>query len=72
MRDQHNPNCPSPFEVRTCGSAFMVDPKEPRNFVSYGKTLEEAMESAVIKIENEERRKYVRREQEPFARIVWA
>lgn len=69
---RYNPNCPSRFEVRTCGGAFMVDARESRNFVSYGKTLEEAMINAASKIEHNENCKRVRRAEESIADLVWA
>jgi hypothetical protein len=69
---RHNPNCPSPFEVRTCGGAFMIAPNEPRNFISYGRTLDEAMAKARAKIEDAERRKALRRIEEKLAGVVWA
>lgn len=69
---RHNPNCPSPFEVRTGGGAFMVDAREPRNLVSYGKTLDEAMARAAEKIADVERRKQVQRVEERLAGLVWA
>lgn len=69
---RHNPNCPSPFEVRTSGGAFMVDAHERRNLVSYGKTLEEAMSRASDLIEATERRKVARRIEEKFCGLVWA
>lgn len=69
---RHNPNCPSRFEVRTSGGAFMVDPKEPRNFVSHGRTLDEAMANAATKIADHETRKKLRRIEDAHAGLVWA
>jgi hypothetical protein len=47
---RHNPNCPMPFEVRTCGTAGFVTDTEPRNFVGYGKTADEAAAKVIEKI----------------------
>ncbi len=69
---RHNPNCPSPFEVRTGGDAFMVAADERRNFVSYGKTLEDAMAAASERIDDHEQLKRVKRAQEPFIGLVCA
>jgi hypothetical protein len=69
---RYNPNCASRFEVRTCGDAFMVDAGERRNFVSYGKSLEEAMAKAAAKIEHSERCKRVLRAERSIAGLVWA
>lgn len=69
---RHNPNCPSPYEVRTCGGAFMVDAREARNFVSHGVTLDEAMLRAAGKIEDAQRRKQQQKDEAPFRCLIWA
>lgn len=53
---RHNPNCPSPFEVRVCGGSAMIDHLPTRamfgmpatkNIVGYGKTADEAAKSVL-------------------------
>lgn len=47
---QHNPNCPSPFLVRLCGSSIVIDykpPGETADVLGYGKTFGEAAKSAL-------------------------
>ncbi len=48
---RHNPNCPSPFCVVTCGDVFSIERHNPRNLYSYGKSLEEAAANALKAIE---------------------
>lgn len=55
---RHNPNCPSPFEIRTGGGEALIDHLPvglTRNLVSYGKTLDEAAERAIAAIEKYDR-----------------
>lgn len=55
---RHNPNCPSPFCIVTCGATSFVERGyDKRNLHSFGKTFDEAARNAVAAIRAFERRK---------------
>lgn len=45
---RYNPNCPSPYEVRTGGRAGLVEAHNPKNLVTHGLTLEQAVSNMVL------------------------
>lgn len=59
---RHNPNCPSPYEVRTAGRAGLVEPHNPKNLVTHGLTLEQAVEHMVAALAMERAEKKRARE----------
>lgn len=80
---RHNPNCPSPFCVVTCGDAATIERHQPRNLYSYGKTLDEAASNALKAIERRRsernaefesmvRESYRRAAESKVCGVVWA
>jgi hypothetical protein len=48
---RHNPNCPSPYEVRMCGRKAGRINYDQGDLIGYGKTLAEALENVLAKRE---------------------
>lgn len=74
---RHNPNCPSPFLIVTCGDGGRIGSQG--NLFSYGKTLDEAASAALAAIDAHENHKSnlirLRFVDEAFRRVrgvVWA
>lgn len=75
---RHNPNCPSPFQVVTCGDAGMIfGPRDMAhhrklNIITYGKTLNEAVKAMLAEIEYRNRCQHIRVIEREHRGLVWA
>lgn len=78
---RHNPNCPSPFLIVTCGDGGAIG--RPGNLHSYGKTLDEAVSAALTAIDELQRSKKaewdhrkslwrIRMAEWPVRGVIWA
>lgn len=71
---RHNPNCPSPYEIRLPGGALVVQGPEgsfaARNVVGYGKTFDDAAADALRAWTDWEGEKQ-RKRTNPIFRSVW-
>lgn len=75
---RHNPNCASPFMIVTCGDgAAIYGPRDfthlqARNDVAYGKSLDEAADAMMEKIEQRHRLQRIRIVERKHTGLVWA
>lgn len=74
---RHNPNCPSPFLIVTCGSGGRIG--NDGNLFAYGRTLNQAVDAALLALDAHENHRHrlarlrlVLEEERRVRGIVWA
>lgn len=74
---RHNPNCPSPFLIVTCGSGGRIG--ADGNLFAYGRTLDQAVQAALYALDAHENHKtrlarlrWVTEEERRVRGVVWA